>query len=713
MSHAVLDPRVAPTFPRAALSVLQDTQLRKNVAHATDVIQAKRARLVAEKTDWQELRTSAASIRDDVLSNLGTYLQLFEERCTAAGGQVHWAADAAEARTIILDILRQEQAREVIKIKTMTSAEIELNPALESAGIHAIETDLAELILQLGNEEPSHIVVPALHVNRSQVREIFAKNMGLESLTDEPQALTEAARTYLRNKFLTVPTAISGANYLVAETGSVVIVESEGNGRMCLTLPKSLITIAGIEKVVPRFRDLEVMLQILARSATGERMNPYNSLWTGVTPGDGPERFHVVLLDNGRSEILARHVERQTLRCIRCGACQNTCPVYRQTGGHAYGSVYGGPIGAILTPQLMHMEHAQSLPFASSLCGACYEVCPVKINIPEVLLELRGTGGGAGQAQDFTALRPDVHGYAHGEQHLHQRNTFSRCAAPWPRSSKASHWQGWMDSFPAWTRRKVDDDPRPARISRRNLPRMVGSEAEKDSMTAANPSRQLILERIRKATASDEKARNEDMPRSYVRRGKLSENERIDLMAVRLREYDADVVECSIADLPITIAAQLSASGKKAIAAPHGLPAEWRSQNLNWHIDRNLDYAEIEGVEAVVTAASAGIADSGTIVLHHGPQEGRRVLSLLPDWHLCILLASQIVETLPEYFARFPHPPTLATMISGPSATADIEMTRIKGVHGPRFLHVVIVRDAAQTTTGESLSTGEGQAGNP
>jgi L-lactate dehydrogenase complex protein LldF len=231
--------------------------------------------------------------------------------------------------------------------------------------------------------------VPALHVNRSQVREIFAQSMGIKDLSDDPKALTAAARNYLRQKFLTVPTAISGANFLVAETGSVAIVESEGNGRMCLTLPNTMITLAGIEKVIPRFQDLEVMLQVLARSATGERMNPYTSVWSGVTPGDGPQRFHVVLLDNGRSEILAKNTERQTLRCIRCAACMNSCPVYRQTGGHAYGSVYPGPIGAILTPQLMQMNYAQSLPYASSLCGACYEVCPVKINIPEVLLELR------------------------------------------------------------------------------------------------------------------------------------------------------------------------------------------------------------------------------------------------------------------------------------------------------------------------------------
>jgi L-lactate dehydrogenase complex protein LldF len=387
--HPVLDPALAAPFPEAALSVLRDSQLRKNVAHAIDVIQAKRARLVAEKMDWQELRAAAAAIKDEALEHLDSYLVQFEERCTAAGGHVHWAADAADARRIILEILREEKAAEVIKIKTMTSAEIQLNPFLEAAGVRTYETDLAEIILQLGDGEPSHIVVPALHVNRSQVREIFARRMGLDDLSDEPKALTAAARNYLRQKFLSVPTAISGANFLIAETGGVAIVESEGNGRMCLTLPQTMITLAGIEKVLPRFQDLEVMLQLLARSATGERMSPYTSLWTGVTPGDGPQKFHVVLFDNGRSSILRRERERQTLRCIRCAACMNTCPVYRQTGGHAYGSVYPGPIGAILTPQLQQLKHAQSLPYASSLCGACYEVCPVKINIPEILIDLR------------------------------------------------------------------------------------------------------------------------------------------------------------------------------------------------------------------------------------------------------------------------------------------------------------------------------------
>jgi L-lactate dehydrogenase complex protein LldF len=271
----------------------------------------------------------------------------------------------------------------------MTTEEIALNPALEAAGVRVYETDLAELILQLGRDLPSHIVVPALHKNRQQIRGIFEREMGLPNLGERPADLAEAARTFLREKFLRVKTGVSGANFLIAETGGVCVVESEGNGRMCLTLPGTLITIAGIDKVIPSFRDLEVFLQLLPRSATGERMNPYNSIWTGVHAGDGPRAFHVILLDNGRTGILADEKARETLHCIRCGACQNACPVYRQTGGHAYGSVYAGPIGAILTPQLQQMEHARSLPYASSLCGACYEVCPLKINIPEVLIHLR------------------------------------------------------------------------------------------------------------------------------------------------------------------------------------------------------------------------------------------------------------------------------------------------------------------------------------
>ncbi len=280
----------------------------------------------------------------------------------------------------------------------MVTQEIGLNEALAAQGIAAWETDLAELIVQLGDDLPSHILVPAIHRNRAEIREIFATRMAgagraaPDDLTDDPARLAEAARLHLREKFLRARMAVSGANFAVAETGTLVVVESEGNGRMCLTLPEVLVSVVGIEKVVPTWADLDVFLELLPRSSTGERMNPYTSTWSGVTPGDGPQEVHVVLLDNGRTRALADEVGRQALRCIRCSACLNVCPVYERTGGHAYGSVYPGPIGAILNPLLRGVgvdEQTDSLPYASTLCGACFEVCPVRIDIPSVLVDLR------------------------------------------------------------------------------------------------------------------------------------------------------------------------------------------------------------------------------------------------------------------------------------------------------------------------------------
>jgi L-lactate dehydrogenase complex protein LldF len=294
-----------------------------------------------------------------------------------------------------------------VKVKSLTTDEIELNDALAAGGVHAIETDFAELILQLDGDWSSHILVPAIHRNRTEIRDLFVRTIANgRALSDDPHELAETARLYLREKFLDARMGVSGANFAVAETGTVVVVESEGNGRMCTTLPPVLVTVVGIEKLVPTFADLEVFLQLLPRSATGERMNPYTSLWTGVTDGDGPQEFHVVLLDNGRTRVLANEVGRQALHCIRCSACLNVCPVYSRTGGHAYGSVYPGPIGAILVPQLVGVENAKSLPYASSLCGACYEVCPVKIDIPAVLLHLRAeVVRQAGSTPERTAMR--------------------------------------------------------------------------------------------------------------------------------------------------------------------------------------------------------------------------------------------------------------------------------------------------------------------
>ncbi|MFB7426660.1 lactate utilization protein B [Streptomyces hydrogenans] len=405
-----------PAFPEAAREAVRDERLRANLRHATHTIRDKRARAVAELDDWAELREAGKRIKDRTLRHLDTYLLRLEEAVTAAGGTVHWAADAAEANRIVTDLVKATGESEVVKVKSMATQEIGLNEALEAEGIRAYETDLAELIVQLGEDRPSHILVPAIHRNRGEIRDIFRETMGgwgrpaPEDLSDAPAELAEAARLHLREKFLRARVGISGANFMVAETGTLVVVESEGNGRMCLTLPETLISVVGIEKVVPEWRDLEVFLQTLPRSSTAERMNPYTSMWTGTTDDDGPSVFHLVLLDNGRTGALADEVGRQALRCIRCSACLNVCPVYERAGGHAYGSVYPGPIGAILTPQLRGTasEVDASLPYASSLCGACYEVCPVAIDIPEVLVHLRGQvadRGGPGHRLEKAAVR--------------------------------------------------------------------------------------------------------------------------------------------------------------------------------------------------------------------------------------------------------------------------------------------------------------------
>ena len=380
----------APSFPESARVALADAQLRRNMGYATQTIRAKRALVVGELPDWEELREAGRAIKESVLRHLGDHLVQLEQSVTRAGGQVHWARDAAEANELIAGIVSRHGASEIAKVKSITSDEIKLNEALAARGIEAIETDLAELIIQLDGDESSHFLVPAIHRNRAEIREIFLKHLDVDELSDDPRELAEAARLHLREKFLSARVGVSGANFAIAETGSVLVVESEGNGRMCTTLPPVLITLMGIEKVLPRFQDLEVFLQLLPRSSTGERMNPYTSVWTGTSEADGPQEFHLVLLDNGRTSVLGDDIGRQALNCIRCSACLNVCPVYSRTGGHAYNSVYPGPIGAILTPQLAGLHAAESLPYASTLCGACYEVCPVKINIPEVLVHLRG-----------------------------------------------------------------------------------------------------------------------------------------------------------------------------------------------------------------------------------------------------------------------------------------------------------------------------------
>ena len=379
------------TFDQNAKAALADAHLRGALKNATSLFGERRKAAAASLPNWEDLRSEARAIKDEVLSHLDRYLEEFADNAESRGAKIHWARDAAEANSIICGLAAQSNARIVVKSKSMTTEETHLNEALEAAGMQVVETDLGEYIIQLAEEPPSHIIAPAIHKTRGQIAELFHAELGMP-LTDDVARLTSTARATLRDRFAAADVGISGVNFAIAETGTIVLVENEGNIRLTTSLPRIHIAVMGIEKVLPRFADLDVFLKLLPRSGTGQRLTTYQSYITGTkrhASDEGPEELHIVLLDNGRSRMLAHPVTRQSLACIRCGACLNACPVYQQVGGHAYGSVYPGPIGAVITPQLMGIEKSAQLPYASSLCGACREVCPVKIDIPRLLLHLR------------------------------------------------------------------------------------------------------------------------------------------------------------------------------------------------------------------------------------------------------------------------------------------------------------------------------------
>jgi len=738
----------SPPFADGARIALGDAQLRRNLAGATTTIRAKRNRVAGELDTWEDLRRAGEAIKTSALDQLGELLVTFERRVTEAGGVVHWARDAAEANQIVVDLVAATGRDGVVKVKSMTTTETGLNQALEAAGVTVYETDLAELILQLGDDLPSHIVVPAVHRNRHEIRATFADHMGEwglaapADLSSDPADLAATARLFLRDRFLQAGVGVSGANFLVADTGSVVVVESEGNGRMCVTLPETLITVAGIDKVVPSWEDLDVFLQTLPRSATGERMNPYNSVWTGVTPGDGPGAVHVVLMDNGRSRALADTVGRQALRCIRCAACLNVCPVYERVGGRAYGSVYPGPIGAVLTPQLDHVasdDVATSLPYASTLCGACFDACPVRIDIPRLLVHLRGevvdaqrgrlpgtqeqlAMAGAAWALgrpgriDRLARLGTLAGRLLGARRLRLPGfagawTSTR-ATPLPSGPSFAEW--WHGTHPggdapsggagqaqvpaqgaAWAPLPAQGAARAPwrrRHGRRRspVPPAAGLSAPAGRATpGAGEARREVLRRIGEATGAGRPA--VDIPRDY-RRSPGARPDAVRLFAERVGDYRATIRRCDEAGIGATVAAVLAERGSASLVVPPGLDLAWTA-GVTVPVttdDPALSVADLDATASVLTACAVAIAETGTVVLHGGAGQGRRVLTLVPDHHVVVVREDQIVAGVPDAMSRI-CPTAPQTWVSGPSATSDIELDRVEGVHGPRLLDVVVV----------------------
>ena len=416
------------TFDRNARTALKDVQLRGALKNLASTFGDRRRMAIASVENWEDLREKARSIKDETLLHLDVYLEKFAENAEKAGATIHWARDGKEACQIVLDLINERKASKVVKSKSMATEEIHLNHALETAGINPVETDLGEWIIQLAGETPSHIVVPAIHKTKGQIADLFVEKVGIEP-TDDVDVLTKTARNILRDKFAEAEIGISGINFGVAETGTILILENEGNARLTTSIPKTHIAVMGIEKIIPKFTDLDVFLKLLPRSGTGQRLTTYQSLITGTkrdANGEGPAEVHIVLMDNGRSRMLSHPVTRQSLACIRCGACLNACPVYGAVGGHAYGAVYPGPIGAVITPQLIGIGKTKQLPYASSLCGACREVCPVKIDIPELLLHLRAeiTDGAAnGKQTDIPQKKKFAERFAFGVYSLAWSNS--------------------------------------------------------------------------------------------------------------------------------------------------------------------------------------------------------------------------------------------------------------------------------------------------
>jgi L-lactate dehydrogenase complex protein LldF len=661
-----------------------------------NAVRRQSARLLAYQSlpeDIQVLRQRARAVRTRVIANLDQYLDQFCERASANGMIIHRAANAAEAVQIVLDIAKQKDARLIAKAKSMLSEEIHLNPALEEQGIQVVETDLGEYIVQLRGEPPAHIITPAVHLRAADVGHTFEEKLNLPFTEDVP-TMTAAAREKLRQVFMQADIGITGVNFGVAESGTISLVTNEGNGRMVMTLPPVHIALMGIERLVPTLDDLALMLYLLPRSATGQKLSVYVSLAHSPTPQglvdgisvEGPRERHIILVDNGRRAV-SQSPLAEALYCIRCGTCLNVCPVFREIGGHAYVNIHGvsstypGPIGSVLSPAFFGQSEFGHLARASSLCGACKEACPVDIDLPKLLLRIR-----AGMTEQREGEKAEQKAKPNAPAYLAWGLRFFTWIAVSPRRFAAAQRMAGIFSrvvapVEPWIR----------------MPALTGWGYSKDfPRPAAKPFRDHWKDRQTQSQVLDIPEEEATPINSHFDQSSSTGATQESLVDRFCRELDSlggKSVQCSLTDLSNLVLSFLREEKITRIQAwnaselPRGLLDELKGEGID--VQNQYDPA----IRLGLTGVESAIAESGTLVMIGSPTQPLTA-SLVPEIHIAILPVSKIQKSLPEALASPAlRRATAATLISGPSRTADIEMTLTVGMHGPRQVMVFCLTD--------------------
>ena len=646
------------------------------VQRATSLLLAKRSAAVAQVPEWEGWRQAAHDARLEGISHLDEYIKIVQARVQSAGGNFHLARDSAQACALVVEIARAGGVRTVVKSKSMATEEIALNHALEEAGIASFETDVGEFIIQMAGVGPSHILGPTLHMTKEDIAELFTRKLGIDAPPD-PRALTDIARSALRERFLSAEMGISGANFVVAETGTVVLVTNEGNGRLCTTLPDIHIAVAGIDKIIPDWNSLAALLRVLPRNATGQKLSTYTSFITGPRRSEGEEgarEFHLILLDNGRSRVRSDPASSETLLCIRCAACLNICPVYNQVGGHAYGGAYSGPIGAILSPQLLGTNIAGDLPFASSLCGACTDVCPVKIPIPSILLHLRHRIA-EGQAAERPSLPFRVRLMASlasiglsnpwlyhtgafllrlGQRPFQHGDRLTALPPPLNRWTNVRPFPAFRGGFPKWWH------------TRRSARSQTFSKSQNPESSL--PARETASQPANLSLAAMDRLIQE-----------------VNLVAGHAQHITLQEIDAALAKLVAVGGIKKAALWQTDYITRLALADRLRKLGVNI-IPATADKRALAEADLGITEVDFALPESGTLGLLSSPDRSRSI-SVLPRTHLAVVRPQALRPDLQQVFQEAKNEGYLV-FITGPSRTSDIESVPTLGAHGPEALYV-------------------------